>query len=128
MEMMKPRASECAKVLMKTVQDQYPERLGAAFTCNAPALFAAMWRMVAPWIDPVTKAKFQIVPRGQAEETLLKYIDADVLPKSLGGKHEEYPVPSRPISVEIADSLKNNTPPAASNVTAVMGCTADTIP
>jgi len=127
MEMMKPRASECAKVLMKTVQDQYPERLGAAFTCNAPALFAAMWRMVSPWIDPVTKAKFQIVPKGQAEEALLKYIDADVLPSALGGKHDAYPLPNKPIQEEITDFFKETKPPAASNVNAIIGCTEQTV-
>merc|ERR1719387_1390895 len=110
---------------MKTMQDQYPERLGVAFTCNAPPLFAAMWRMVSPWIDPVTKAKFQIVPKGMAEQTLLKYIDADVLPKSLGGQHEEYPCPSKPLTEELAEFRKGPKPPRASNVTAVMGCTEE---
>lgn len=127
MEMMGSRANECAKVLMKTMQDQYPERLGVAFTCNAPPLFAAMWRMVSPWIDPVTKAKFQIVPKGMAETTLLKYIDGDVLPKSLGGQHEEYPVPNRAIWDEIADHQKTTGSPDATNVSAVMGCTEETI-
>jgi len=127
MEMMKPRAMECAQTLMKVMQDQFPERLGAAVVCNAPAMFSAMWKAVQGWIDPVTKAKFQIAPRGQATETLLKYIDADVLPKSLGGQHEEYPLPTRPVSEEIADAIKNFPPPAASNVSAVMGCTDETI-
>lgn len=124
MEMMGSRASECAKVLMKVMQDQFPERLGVAFTCNAPALFSAMWKMVSPWIDPVTKAKFQIVPRGQSEETLLRYIDADVLAKSLGGNHEEYPIPNRWIMEENADIPK---PPAATNINAMIGVSDKTI-
>merc|ERR1719408_856959 len=86
-----------------------------------------MWKAVQGWIDPVTKAKFQIAPRGYATEMLLKYIDADVLPKSLGGNHEEYPVPTRPVSEEIADAIKTFPPPTASNINAVMGCTDETI-
>merc|ERR1719375_2671543 len=83
--------------------------------------------MVEGWIDPVTKAKFQIAPRGQSQAILLKYIDADVLPKSLGGNHEEYPCPSKPLSEETANFLKDNTPPAAKDVTAVAGCTDEII-
>merc|ERR1719265_2919049 len=112
---------------MKVMQDQFPERLGAAMVCNAPALFAVMWKAVEGWIDPVTKAKFQVVPAGKSREILLKYVDASVLPKSLGGDREEYPTPNRPIHVEIADAIKSQPPPAASNVEAVSGCTSDII-
>merc|ERR1712059_215730 len=77
-------------------------------------------------IDPVTFAKFQFAS-GNASEVLLKYIDADVLPGSLGGKHAEYPVPSRPVGDEIAEFLKSiGSPPSASDVSAVTGCTEKT--
>jgi len=127
MEMMGGRASECAQILMKLMQDQYPERLGAAMTCNCNALFSAMWAMCQGWIDPVTKAKFQVAPKGMHTQMLLKYIDADVLPKSLGGNHEEYPCPSQPLAVETASFLKDNTPPVAKDVSALAGCSEETI-
>jgi hypothetical protein len=127
MEMMKPRAMDCAKQLMKIMQDSFPERLGVAVICNAHPLFTAMWAACAGWIDPVTQAKFLTAPRGRATETLFQYIDEDVLPISLGGKHEEYPIPSRPIKQEIAEFLKTNTAPPATHLTAVRGVTEQTI-
>jgi hypothetical protein len=108
------------------MQEQYPERLGAAITCNEPMLFAAMWRMVKGWIDPVTTAKFQFAGKN-ATEVLLKYIDADVLATSIGGNHQIYPCPDRSLEVETSEFLKSSTPPTISDPSALRGCTDETI-
>ncbi|KAK1868545.1 hypothetical protein I4F81_011030 [Pyropia yezoensis] len=39
----------------------YPERLSAAIVVNAPPLFSALYRLLHPFIDPVTAAKLTMV-------------------------------------------------------------------
>ncbi len=46
-----------------------------------------MWAMIKPWLDPVTKDKFHVLGSNY-QSTLLEYIDADMLPRLLGGTCE----------------------------------------
>jgi hypothetical protein len=68
-------------------QDFYPERLKHFFVINAPWYFTAIWSVVKPWIDPVTREKMQIIGSDYLP-TLLKYIDIDQIPAELGGKYD----------------------------------------
>jgi hypothetical protein len=68
-------------------QDFYPERLKHFFVINAPWYFTAIWSVVKPWIDPVTREKMQIIGTDYLP-TLLKYIDIEQIPAELGGKYE----------------------------------------
>lgn len=67
-------------------QDYYPERLKHFFVINAPWYFTAIWSVVKPWIDPVTREKMQIIGTDYLP-TLLKYIDIDQIPAELGGNY-----------------------------------------
>jgi hypothetical protein len=74
------------KMLAEIDQNQYPETMGKAFIINAPAAFPLVWRMVKPWLDPVTVAKIQIF--GGPKEfipALVDFIGAENLPENYGG-------------------------------------------
>ena len=64
----------------------FPEKAHKIYLVNTPFLFGAIWRLVRPFIDPVTVAKVNIL-RGQSyiKNELLKSIAPDQLPKEYGG-------------------------------------------
>jgi hypothetical protein len=70
-------------------QDYYPERLKHFFVINAPWYFTAIWTLVKPWIDPITREKMQILGTDYLP-TLLRHMDLDQIPKELGGCCEEF--------------------------------------
>ena len=39
------------------LQKHYPERLHRAYICNPPYVFRGFWKVVSPFVDPVTKQK-----------------------------------------------------------------------
>ena len=49
------------KQLSQIDQDHFPERMGATFILNAPGVFGLVWRIVRPWLDPVTQAKIHSI-------------------------------------------------------------------
>lgn len=87
----KPFSMKCIHQFIMMLQDQYPERLAAAFLINAPYVFQVAWKVMRPWIDPVTATKIHFTSGDAQKELLLHYIDADVLEQDFGGKHERYP-------------------------------------
>jgi hypothetical protein len=50
-------------------QDHYPEMLRKVIAINVPSLFSAVWKIVAPWLDPITQGK--VTPMGV---TVILYI------------------------------------------------------
>lgn len=54
-------------------QNYYPERLGRFFFINTPMVFMIFWKIIRPWLDPVTAEKFQLLG-SDYEETLHKFI------------------------------------------------------
>jgi hypothetical protein len=40
---------------------QYPETMGRIYILNAPMVFPIVWRMVKPWLDPITVAKIFVL-------------------------------------------------------------------
>ena len=73
---------ECINVM----QSHYVERLGKAFFVNAPWLFNALWRVISPFLDPVTKAKVSFIKSNRAGlEELHQTIDPSQLEEDLGG-------------------------------------------
>jgi len=65
-------------------QDYYPETMGQLVIINAPATFTIIWAAVKPWLAPDTVAKVDILGSNYAD-VLLKQVDAENLPESLGG-------------------------------------------
>lgn len=57
-----------SKATLAIIQNHYPERLAAAFLCDSPSYFYPTFRLVKPFIDPVTASKSEngvfIFPRG----------------------------------------------------------------
>lgn len=53
-----------ARQVLNILQDHYPERLGHAIVINIPFLINAFFKVITPFIDPVTreKLKFNIEP------------------------------------------------------------------
>ncbi|KAG8190025.1 hypothetical protein JTE90_000120 [Oedothorax gibbosus] len=77
---------EMALDLMHDVQDYYPEVWGNIFVINVPPYFDTVFNFIKPILQLSVIKKLQVLSRESVAETLLKYIDDDVLPVFLGGK------------------------------------------
>ena len=77
--------------LISITQDHFPERLGLGLIINAPTVFKGVWSVIRPWLNERTRVKVHFL-NNDYKEQLLTFIDADVLPEELGGRHAEYPV------------------------------------
>jgi len=42
-------------------QDHYPETLRKVIAINVPSLFSAVWKIVSPWLDPITQGKIDLL-------------------------------------------------------------------
>lgn len=56
-----PNFSISLKVL-NILQEHYPERLGRSFVTNVPFLINAFFKMINPFIDPITREKLKFNP------------------------------------------------------------------
>ncbi|GLB40416.1 putative CRAL TRIO domain-containing protein [Lyophyllum shimeji] len=52
-----------ARTVLNILQDHYPERLGAALILNVPFLLNAFYKLINPFIDPVSREKMKFNPR-----------------------------------------------------------------
>lgn len=66
-------------------QNFYPERMGKFYCINAPFGFAAVFKTIKKFLDPVTVEKIHILGSKYQDE-LLKQIPAENLPEKFGGK------------------------------------------
>ncbi|KAF5382220.1 hypothetical protein D9615_004367 [Tricholomella constricta] len=51
-----------ARTVLNILQDHYPERLGAALILNVPFLLNAFYKLINPFIDPVSREKMKFNP------------------------------------------------------------------
>ena len=72
-----PPISLC-KDMLAMLKVYYPERLWCVYLIDAPAIFRGIWTILKPFIDPVTKTKFQFVTGEQHRMALF----GEVLDKS----------------------------------------------
>jgi len=70
-----------AKFMINTFANFYPETLGEVLIYDAPWIVTGAWKVIKPWLDPVTASKVTFINKG----TLPEYIPADVLPIEYGG-------------------------------------------
>ena len=70
---------EVVKMLVNTLQYNYPETLKVALIVNAPMLFSACWILIKSWLDPITASKVSFVNLQQLEQ----YLDKDSIPMDL---------------------------------------------
>ncbi|KAL1921804.1 uncharacterized protein VTP21DRAFT_10446 [Calcarisporiella thermophila] len=86
-----------AKEFLTVLGNHYPERLGRAFLVNTPWFFWTFWKLISPFIDPVTRSKIRFVdlktqnnvqPNQEKGDwaNLLHYIPAEQLEADFGGK------------------------------------------
>ena len=70
----------------------YPERLRQIFMLNAPMIFYGLWKVVCPFIDPVSRAKVKFIDGEQGLGILRDTVGADILPVEYGGVAESVPI------------------------------------
>jgi len=52
-----------SKLVLNIMQTHYPERLGTSLILNVPFLLHAFFKMVSPFIDPITRDKMKFNPK-----------------------------------------------------------------
>ena len=72
------------KLAASVSQDNYPEILGKMYIVNANWFFKGIWSIVKGFLDEKTTKKIEILG-GSYQAALLKEVDAENLPKFLGG-------------------------------------------
>ncbi|EIN09807.1 CRAL/TRIO domain-containing protein [Punctularia strigosozonata HHB-11173 SS5] len=51
-----------SRKVLSIIQDHYPERLGRALILNLPWLLAGFYKLITPFVDPVTREKMKFNP------------------------------------------------------------------
>ncbi|GAA5813432.1 hypothetical protein MFLAVUS_006910 [Mucor flavus] len=90
-----PSVSTCKKFL-DILGNHYPERLGVAFVVKSPWFFLTTFKIISPFMDPVTKNKIKFVVDGKEDKDtknlgnemvrLDDYIDPEQLECDFGGR------------------------------------------
>lgn len=76
------------KSIFELLQAHFPERLALMTFVDAPLMFWAVWRVVAPFVDPVTRAKISFASAAEVAASL----PPSVAPAVLGGDAPLVPV------------------------------------
>ncbi|KAJ5098620.1 hypothetical protein N7532_005621 [Penicillium argentinense] len=71
-----------ARETLSILQNHYPERLGRALVINVPFLIWGFFKVITPFIDPLTREKLKF------NEDLRKHVPPTHLMKSVGGEVE----------------------------------------
>lgn len=69
------------------LQNHYPERLGGMVLFEAPSFFTGLFRLLRPFVDPVTREKIHFAKRGVPLPEV-ECLDAAAVPKDYGGTLE----------------------------------------
>ena len=72
----------CSKRISSLAGANYPDTVHRLLVLNAPRFFGFIFRLVRPFIDPVTAAK--VVMLGSVEE-LFEHVPRAAIPKAMGG-------------------------------------------
>mmetsp|Transcript_25556 Transcript_25556/g.55666 ORF Transcript_25556/g.55666 Transcript_25556/m.55666 type:complete len:272 (+) Transcript_25556:98-913(+) len=80
------------RAVFDLLQNHYPERLHRLYLYCAPFLFYGLWKIVSPFVDPVTKTKVVFLYRENAPSVFEQEFDKDVLIPELGGTGEWKPI------------------------------------
>jgi len=76
---------EVVKRLFLLLANYYPERLGQVLLLNAPKVFNVFWRVISPYIDPVTFKKIQFVSKNVFHE----FIEPAMFPQEMAEMLEQ---------------------------------------
>ena len=66
-----------ARTVLNILQTHYPERLGLALIAHLPWLLHAFYKLITPFIDPVTRLKMVFNPVANANGLFRTAADAD---------------------------------------------------
>lgn len=67
---------EAVRHQVHILQSHYPDTLESCYVVDAPFIFNACWRIIRPWLDPVTASKVQFIRKHELE----KHFDVSTLP------------------------------------------------
>lgn len=67
----------------------YPETLHNLYIVNAPALFTFAYKLIRPWMHPLTASKVRVLGRSYLQQFKQDGIEADQIPAFLGGEGGE---------------------------------------
>ncbi|GAA5803133.1 CRAL-TRIO domain-containing protein [Helicostylum pulchrum] len=86
-----PTVATCRRFL-DILSNHYPERLGVAYLINSPWFFTTTFKMIAPFMDPITKEKIRFLSTdANVEDQDLAKSDGpialDQLEAGLGGRY-----------------------------------------
>jgi len=82
-----PSLSVC-KQTVEVLSSHFVERLGNAYIINAPRAFSWFFKLISPFIPPVTKEKIKFCYSSNKEDMVKffePYFDMDTLPQKYGG-------------------------------------------
>ncbi|KAG2387492.1 hypothetical protein C9374_001086 [Naegleria lovaniensis] len=82
-----PSLSVC-KQTVSILSSHFPERLGVALIVNPPKVFSWFWKLISPFIPPVTKEKIKFCNSSKKEDMIeffSPYFTLDMLPKDFNG-------------------------------------------
>lgn len=74
-----------SKAIINLLQHHYPERMAVCYAVDAPLAFRVFWKLIQPFIDPVTKSKIVFVTgEAQKRKVLSSVLNEDqALPRVL---------------------------------------------
>ncbi len=67
---------EALKCQIDILQSHYPDTLESCYIIDSPFIFSACWRVIRPWLDPVTAKKVMFIKKSE----LPLYFDENNIP------------------------------------------------
>lgn len=80
---------EILKTVIGIGSEMFPEAMATMYLINAPMTFRAAWALIAPWLDPISRAKIHLL--GNQAKYMPAFeaagLDKSQLPAVIGGTH-----------------------------------------
>lgn len=109
------------KVVVRVMEDNFPELVKRIVVVRAPRLASTLWNLASHFFDEGTRAKIQILDERRSLEVLSQFIDPKWIPEALGGKHRigssnwcdpVIPCPTGPFPADIMRDIQRAFPEA----------------